>query len=53
MMLYTLIIFAFAGGQGVAVTTAEYSGEENCLIAAAQVNKMSTSFRAICTKRGR
>lgn len=52
-MLYILIIFAFSGGQGVAVTTAEYNGEENCLIAASQINKMSTSFRAICTKRGR
>lgn len=51
-MMYILIIFAFATN-GVAVTTAEYNGEENCLAAAAQVNKMSTSFRAICTKRGR
>ena len=52
-MMYILIIFAFSGGNGVAVTTAEYNGEENCLAAAYQVNKMSTSFRAICTKRGR
>lgn len=48
-----MIIFAFSGANGVAITTAEYNGEENCLAAASQVNKMSTSFRAICTKRGR
>lgn len=52
-MMYILIIFAFTGSNGVAVTTAEYNGEENCLAAASQVNKMSSSFRAICTKRGR
>lgn len=52
-MMYILIIFAFSGAQGVAVTTAEYNGEENCLAAAYQVNSMSKSFRAICTKRGR
>ena len=52
-MIYVMIIFAFTGVSGVAITTAEYNGEENCLAAASQVNKMSTSFRAICTKRGR
>ena len=51
--MYIMIIFAFTGAHGIAVTTAEYNGEENCMVAASQVNKMSTSFRAICTKRGR
>lgn len=52
-MMYILIIFAFSGAQGVAVTTAEYNGEDNCQAAAYQINSMSKSLRAICTKRGR
>ena len=51
-MIYILIIFAFTGSQGVAVTTAEINGESNCKTAAQQVNSMSKSFSAICVKRG-
>ena len=51
-MMYILIIFAFSGAQGVAVTTAELVGESNCKAAAQQVNSMSKSFSALCVKRG-
>ena len=52
-MLYILIIFAYTGAHGVAITTAEFNGESNCTAAAKQVNSMSSSIRGICVQRGR
>lgn len=51
-MLYILIIFAYSGTNGVAVTTAEFNGESNCRQAAEQIIKMSKSNTALCVKRG-
>lgn len=50
--MYILIIFAFTGSNGIAVTTHEFIGEANCRAAAEQVISMSKSFTALCVKRG-
>ena len=52
-MLYILIIFAYSGASGVAITTAEINGEDNCQVAVKQVRSLGTSFGAICVKRSR
>ena len=50
--MWILIVFAYSGSNGVAITTAEFNGESNCQTAVQQVRSLGTSFGAICVKRG-